>query len=195
MNIHDRRGYTLMELVITTLVIGILASFAIPAYLKSIETSKYDDAVGLVNQIGMTNRMFALDHSGYYVEGAFTGSGCSCTSTSCTTMLAAFLNASGQVNATVNYSGSACPLVCCNYLGDQNWAGKPYNFFACDPVLGGGGGACQTTAVSDAQRVASGTYGTGISPYTGWGAWMNTSGVITGIPATGSAGAAPNPTY
>jgi hypothetical protein len=91
--------------------------------------------------------------------------------------------------------GNACALVCCNYLGDQNWPGKPYSFNACDPVSGAGGGNCsQASAISCGQRYNGANPGTTISPYTGWGLWMNNAGAITQIPSSG-ANAAPNPTY
>src|SRR5579871_6910270 len=101
MKLSNRRGYTLMELVIAILIVGILASFAVPQYLRSVEGGKYDDAVALTNQIGMTNRMFALDHQGYYVTGQFTTASCCPSGTTCTTLLASYVNGAGQVTGDV----------------------------------------------------------------------------------------------
>jgi type IV pilus assembly protein PilE len=200
MKTNARRGYTLMELVIAILIIGIMASFAVPQYLKSVEGGKYDDAVGLVNQIGMTNRMFALDHQGYYVSGEFpVAASCACSATNtCASILAnygAVAANSYQVTAAVTNS---CALVCCNYLGDQNWVAKPYIFYACDPGSGAGGGLCQATAVSAAQRQTNSSYAgyTSISPYNSpWGVWMTNSGSMTTSPTQGSANAPPPPTF
>ena len=44
----SRRGFTLIEIIVVCLMIGILASFAVPEYLRSIETAKADDAVAMV---------------------------------------------------------------------------------------------------------------------------------------------------
>lgn len=174
------RGYTLLELVVTVLLIGVLAAFAVPQYLKTVETNKFDDAVGLANQIGMTNRMFALDHNGAYVDGAFSGNGCNCTSTTCST----------YVIPNPGPYGVPCALVCCNYLGDQAWNLKPYTFYACDPGTGGGGGPCGSgLAVSGAMRTNGASPGTSFSPYTSWGVYMNSSGGMYSL------GGAPNPTY
>jgi len=185
MKLSNRRGYTLMELVIAILIVGILASFAVPQYLRTIEGGKYDDAVALVNQIGMTNRMFALDHSGVYVAGQFLGNSCGCTSTTCSNY---------AVPASPGPFGTPCALVCCNYLGDQDWSAKPYDFYACDPASNGGGGPCATPTnpVSGATRVTSGANGTNISPYKTWGVYMNTTGTISNV--TGATNP-PNPTY
>ncbi|NNN05870.1 MAG: type II secretion system protein [Elusimicrobia bacterium] len=173
-------GYTLMELIAVVLIIGILAAFAVPQYLKTVETNKFDDAVGLTNQIGMTNRMFALDHNGAYVDGAFSGVGCGCTSGTC----------AGYPNPTPAPFNTPCALVCCNYLGDQSWNLKPYTFYACDPGTGSGGGPCGSgQTVSGATRTNGASPGTSFSPYTGWGVYMNSSGGMYSL------GGAPNPTY
>jgi prepilin-type N-terminal cleavage/methylation domain-containing protein len=167
MKIRERLGFTLIELVVTCLVIGVLASYAVPQYLKTVENGKFDDAVGLSNQIGMTNRMFALDHGGSYVYGQFpaAATGCGCTGATC--------NGYAITNGTP-FAG-ACALVCCNYLADQNWKGKAYNFYACD-ASGASGyttGGCNTGFVSAADRNAS-----GIAPYTGWQIQMQVQGQI-----------------
>ncbi len=171
-------GYTLMELITTVLLVGILAAFAVPQYLKTVETNKFDDAVGLTNQIGMTNRMFALDHAGVYTQGAFGGTSCNCNSGTCS-----------SYNPILAPFTKPCALVCCNYLGDQNWSQKPYTFYACDPCSGGGGGPCSSTYVSGASRTNGASPGTTFSPYTAWSVYMNSSGGIYSL------GGAPTPTY
>jgi prepilin-type N-terminal cleavage/methylation domain-containing protein len=180
MRIQDRRGYTLMEVIISVLIVGILAKFAVPQYLKSVEQGKYDDAVALVNQIGMTNRMFALDHGAVYVDGQLTGVSCACVATTCSSYV---------IPAAPGPFATPCALVCCNYLADQYWNGKPYNFYACDPVSGGGGGPCVAGATAGATRTTAGAGSTSISPYKNWGVWMDSTGQMNII------GAAPNPTY
>jgi|GEM_PF-1235366 len=197
MRIQDRRGYTLMEVIIAVLIVGILAKFAVPQYLKSVEEGKYDDAVATVNQIGMTNRMFALDHNGFYADSAttgFTGANCGCTTagaTSCQGILGAYGGTAANGYTPTATVANACVLVCCNYLADQHWSGKPYTFYACDPATAGGGGACagQASPTAGATRTTAGVGSTNISPYKNWGVWMDSTGTMNII------GAAPNPTY
>lgn len=164
-----RGGYTLIELMVVIILIGILASFGVPQYLKTVETSKADDAVGLVNMVGTTNRMFALDHGGQYVVGQFTGAGCG----------------AGTCPTAAPYT-NACHLVWCKYLPDMNWTNKAYNIYACNGA---------TTASCAGQ--GSGLYTAGVrrkagaaSPYSTWGYTIDTSGVITGYGTN-----VPAPTY
>ncbi len=165
--IKRNRGFTLIELLVVVLIIGILASVAVPSYLKSVETTKADDAVSLVNMIGTTNKMFALDHSNAYVTGTFP----TAANTGC---------GAGACPAAAPYS-NACALVWCKYLADQNFGSKPYNFYACSPT----GGACGASGGSNMTAGAKRKTGT----YASWGYAQNGVGVIT------SYGGAPAPTY
>jgi prepilin-type N-terminal cleavage/methylation domain-containing protein len=164
---NNRRGFTLIELLVVVLIIGILAAVGVPSYMKSVETTKADDAVALVNMIGTTNKMFALDHAGNYVVGTFPTS----ANTGCGT---------GACPAGTPYT-NACNLVWCKYLADQNFGSKPYTFNACDPA-GAACGSSGVQAVADAKRKAG--------AYSAWGYYVNSQGVITGYGAS-----VPAPTY
>ena len=169
-----RRGYTLIEMVVTILIIGILASIAVPQYLNTVETGKADDAVSTVNMIGTTNKMFALDHNGFYVAGGFpSGAGASCGAGVCP----------ATVVATVTGPTAGCNLVWCKYLADQDWGDKPYTYDSCDTAGGGGGHCGSPSAVAGTQRAG------GSAPYSGWGYYMSKAGQITAL------GNAPTPTY
>ncbi len=74
-------GFTLVELVVVVLIIGILGAVMIPGYSKSVETSKADDAAAIVSMIGQSNRMFRLDNNVYVANGTLANSmnGGTCT--------------------------------------------------------------------------------------------------------------------
>lgn len=164
--LRRREGFTLLELIVVILIIGILAAFAVPQYMKSLENNKADDAVALINMVATTNRMYALDHGGTYTNGAITNT---CNGqTACP--------ASGGV-------GDPCSLISCKYLAATDWGSKPYSVYA------GNVASCNTGAgVACGARKTSGVGSTTISPYSGWGYQIDAAGVITPI------GGAPTPT-
>jgi prepilin-type N-terminal cleavage/methylation domain-containing protein len=68
-----RKGFTLIELMIVMLIIGILTTMAVPMYRKTIETSKATDALAILNAIANANRMYNLD-TGNYTNGEVNSS-------------------------------------------------------------------------------------------------------------------------
>lgn len=137
----NRRGFTLIELVVVVLVMGILASVGVPYYYKTIETSKATDSLALGHLLGNANRMYRIDNpallSGQITNTCNTTGGCATTS-------------------------GACKLVACNYVAAQDWSSSAYNFFACDGSSGGS--CCGTSAVACAVRKAGAP-----AAYSGWG--------------------------
>jgi prepilin-type N-terminal cleavage/methylation domain-containing protein len=181
-----RKGFTLMELMVVILIIGVLAAFAIPKYLQSVETSKADDAAALLNMVATTNRMYALDHNGSYVNGTLDNS---CNSGAC-----------------AGDASSPCELVRCKYLASQDFnskawivaADKPNAAATCTgatygnpPCTGGACVACTVRKVASNCAALGGspsacTTGTSAyAPYTGWGYAVGLNGQII------SAGSAP----
>jgi len=140
----NREGFTLAELVVVVLILGILASMAVPYYYKSIETSRAGDSIALGHLVGNANRMYSLDNPGVYLSGQLSNS---CSSQTC------------------GAASGACKLVACGYVAAQDWTNSSYDIFACN---GGAGGACcgssgTETGVSCVAHKAGAS-----APYSGW---------------------------
>lgn len=167
----NRRGFTLMELLVTVMIIGVLAAFAVPQYMKSLETTKADDAVGMAKMAATANRMYALDHGNVFAAGLINSA---CNSAACST------------TAT-----DPCNLVACKYLAAQNWDQKAYILTAYDGTAAAGSSCNSLTFVSSAKwaacatRRTGGSPGTDTAPYNAWGYAVDVGGNVvirTGSP-------------
>jgi prepilin-type N-terminal cleavage/methylation domain-containing protein len=148
----NRKGFTLIELVVVVMILGILASMGVPYYYKSIETTRAGDAVALGHLLGNANRMYALDNANTYASGAVTNT---CNGSTCAT-------ASG-----------ACKLVACGYVTQQDWSNSSYDFYACNGAAGGAycANSGSELGVSYAFRKAGAS-----TPYSTWGYRFYNSG-------------------
>ena len=145
------RGFTLIELMVVVLIIGILAAIAVPSYMKAIENSKADDAVAMMQMVATANRMYKLDHGGTYTTGTIDANCNPNVTTACPV-------AAG--------GGDRCNLVTCKYLAAQNWTGKAYT------ITAGNGTTCSSYSGVACVKRKAGTY-------VAWYYTINESGVIT----------------
>jgi len=159
-------GFTLLELLVVVLIIGILAAVSIPQYAKTLENAKADDAAAVVKMIGTTNRMFQLDNE-QYVNGLFTGS------------------CPGNCPSPIPPSPTVCVLMQCRYLARQDFSTKGYTFRAVAAAAQTCGlGTRNPVKTSTGRYVACAKRCSGAPPctntvrYQSWGYAMDDAGVL-----------------
>ncbi len=59
------KGFTLIEVLVVVLIIGVLSSIAIPQYMKSVEKSRYAEAAEHLRSIYTAQQDYALHHNRY----------------------------------------------------------------------------------------------------------------------------------
>lgn len=174
---NSSRGFTLVELLVVVLLVGILAAFAVPQYMKSVENSKADDGSALANMVGTTNRMYALDHNGTYTSGTIT--------TACTAGSVTCPSAGGIQDP--------CNLVSCKYLAAQDFDNKAYSIASAGASGATGPGSCGlgigagSNYTSCAKRRSGSSPGTTNATYQAWGYTVDVNGSMA------SYGGAPTP--
>lgn len=103
-----RKGFTLIELVVVTLIMAILASMSMPYYYKTVEISKATDAVAIGHLLISAYRIFQVDNQGVFLNGSITEG---CNTGACDTA-----------------STDACRLVRCNYVAKQDRNNPSYTY-------------------------------------------------------------------
>ncbi|MCK4590884.1 MAG: prepilin-type N-terminal cleavage/methylation domain-containing protein, partial [Candidatus Latescibacteria bacterium] len=63
---RDQKGFTLVELMIVVVIVGILAAVAIPMYRGSVEKARASEAEAALGTIRSSERVYHAEHGVYY---------------------------------------------------------------------------------------------------------------------------------
>ncbi len=72
---HNRKGFTLIELMIVVVIIGILAALAIPRFMQATTKSKQSEAKGILKQIYTMERTYRQENGTYGDDGVSIAAG------------------------------------------------------------------------------------------------------------------------
>lgn len=72
---HNRKGFTLIELMIVVVIIGILAALAIPRFMQATTKSKQSEAKGILKQIYTMERTYRQENGSYGDDGVSIAAG------------------------------------------------------------------------------------------------------------------------
>lgn len=60
-NRHWARGFTIIEILVVLVIVGVMTAIAVPKYQKTVETAKADEAQTLIQLVYNANRMYVLN--------------------------------------------------------------------------------------------------------------------------------------
>ena len=69
---RDNRGFSLIELLIVLVIIGIIAGIAVPRYMASTVKAKQTEASGLLHQLYLLERTFFQSNDRYWIPASGT---------------------------------------------------------------------------------------------------------------------------
>ncbi len=72
---NKMRGFTLIELLVVVLIIGILASIAIPQYFRIVEKGRFAESTSWVDVVRSAQERLLVKNSSYCTAGAYGACG------------------------------------------------------------------------------------------------------------------------
>jgi len=67
MNLKNRSGFTLLEIIIVIIIVGVLASLALPRFFSTVEFSRSTEALASITAVRQSLERCYLQRSGTYV--------------------------------------------------------------------------------------------------------------------------------
>ncbi len=64
----NQKGFTMIELMVVVVIVGILAAIAIPIYGKYIKNARMTEAAGRIGEIITAEKAYAIEHDGDYTH-------------------------------------------------------------------------------------------------------------------------------
>jgi len=107
---HSRKGFTLIELMIVVVIIGILAALAIPRFMQATTKSKQSEAKGILKQIYTMERTYRQENGAYLacaVAADFNTLGVELPATAVYSYTVAVAGAGFTATATAELDGDA----------------------------------------------------------------------------------------
>jgi len=71
MKLTNKSGFTLLEIIIVIIIVGVLASIALPKFFRTVEYSRSTEALSSINSIRQSIERCYLQRSAYTNCGAF----------------------------------------------------------------------------------------------------------------------------
>lgn len=65
---HRRPGYTLVEVMVVTVILGVLAAMAVPSYRRAVEQGRADQAAANLRTLWAAERLYYLDQQTYTAD-------------------------------------------------------------------------------------------------------------------------------
>lgn len=68
MNKNENRGFTLIEILIAVLIIGVLAAIALPQYFRAVEQARSLEGKSYLEQVARAEQFFFLQNGEYTTD-------------------------------------------------------------------------------------------------------------------------------